>query len=277
MRYTLLLGSFLTVSALCATHANASIEGSYYCLDQSKRLIADYSVKNARESYTYVTCCDEGGCLDEDPTGRCPMHLGQKADATIRFYGGILPGGAHSEFELESSKDRFQQVAFFGSGKLGFGREYSFFTKGGFNYFDSSSRGQGGYFYLLEVEERISGVLTMAECKETSVNKDLKYVYKVFKLDEWVDFQEKGEFLGSADDIRDGFIHLASNDQVDYVINKFFANEKTVYVAEFLTRDLGAMLKWESNSSENIYPHLYQAPLKREAIQNFEKRTNFAK
>ena len=101
------------------------------------------------------------------------------------------------------------------------------------------------------------------------MGKDMKYVYKIFTLNQWVNFQDVGDFAGSPDDVRDGFIHLASNEQVDAIIGKYFSSEKLVYVAEFLTSELGEDLKWESSGSD-AYPHLYKVPLRVHGIKNFK-------
>ncbi len=98
------------------------------------------------------------------------------------------------------------------------------------------------------------------------------FVYKIFKQKEWNTFQDAGEFFGSADDIRDGFIHLASGDQVEFVISNYFTNEKVVYIAKFMSADFGENLKWESNSSEELYPDLYNVPLRLEGIKSYERR-----
>ncbi len=86
-------------------------------------------------------------------------------------------------------------------------------------------------------------------------------VYKIFTEDEWALFQETGEFSGSADDLRDGFIHLSTREQVDGVIEKFFANKGPLHVAEFSTFEFAAMLRWEKTTSGETYPHLMGAKL----------------
>ena len=43
-------------------------------------------------------------------------------------------------------------------------------------------------------------------------------VYKVFTETEWESFQDTSQFEGSADDLRDGFIHLSTKKQLAWVI-----------------------------------------------------------
>jgi len=85
----------------------------------------------------------------------------------------------------------------------------------------------------------------------------LDKVYKIFTEDEWARFQVTGEFSGSADDMRDGFIHLSTRNQIDRVIKKFFKEKGPLHVAVFSTTGLPGDLKWEESASGETYPHLY--------------------
>ena len=94
-------------------------------------------------------------------------------------------------------------------------------------------------------------------------------VYKVFTESEWNDFQETGQFKGSADDLRDGFIHLSTKEQVDGVIDRFFSGKRPLYVAEFSNPELLQRLNWEASTSNEIYPHLYNSALFASEVINF--------
>lgn len=74
-------------------------------------------------------------------------------------------------------------------------------------------------------------------------------------------FQETGRFNGSADDLRDGFIHLSTKQQVAGVIDKFFSGVHPLYVAEFSGPGFIRRLKWEASLSNELYPHLYNSTL----------------
>ena len=89
----------------------------------------------------------------------------------------------------------------------------------------------------------------------STVTKDK--VYKIFTESEWKDFQEIGQFNGSADDLRDGFIHLSTEEQVDGVIERFFSGKRPLYIAEFSVSEFLQGLKWEISDSGGVYPHLY--------------------
>ena len=86
-------------------------------------------------------------------------------------------------------------------------------------------------------------------------------VYKIFTESEWKLFQETGQFKGSADDLRDGFIHLSTEQQVAGVIDKFFSGVHPLYVAEFSGPGFMRRLKWEASLSNELYPHLYNSTL----------------
>ena len=86
-------------------------------------------------------------------------------------------------------------------------------------------------------------------------------VYKILTADQWASFQAEGRFAGSADDLRDGFIHLSTHAQVDGVIQRYFSAVRPLYVAEFSNPAFTGQLRWEAATSGDRYPHLYNASL----------------
>ena len=95
-------------------------------------------------------------------------------------------------------------------------------------------------------------------------------IYKVFTESEWKTFQDTGQFGGSADDLRDGFIHLSTKEQLTGVVERFFSGRLPLYVAEFLVTDFLQQLKWEVSLSGEIYPHLYDSNLVVSKVRSFE-------
>jgi uncharacterized protein (DUF952 family) len=83
-------------------------------------------------------------------------------------------------------------------------------------------------------------------------------IYKVLRLSEWADAQARGVFSGSADDLRDGFIHFSTAEQLDATIARHFAGEREVVVLEVDTAPLGDALKWEPSRGGALFPHLYR-------------------
>ena len=76
---------------------------------------------------------------------------------------------------------------------------------------------------------------------------------------------EGGSFAGSADDQRDGFIHLSTAAQLTATVDKHFANGDHLYVAEIDLEALGDAIRWEPSRGGEDFPHLY-GPLPLDAV-----------
>lgn len=87
-----------------------------------------------------------------------------------------------------------------------------------------------------------------------------KIVYKIVTAAEWSDAMTKGQYDGSADDKRDGFIHLSEQDQVRGTLEKHFKGKRDLVLIAFEVPKLGADLRWEQSRGGELFPHLY-APL----------------
>ena len=85
----------------------------------------------------------------------------------------------------------------------------------------------------------------------------LQIVYKLLRKSEWQEAERCGIFSGSADDRRDGFIHLSTPDQVRGTFEKYFANEPEPVLVAFDAEHLGPALKWEISRGGQHFPHLY--------------------
>jgi uncharacterized protein (DUF952 family) len=83
-------------------------------------------------------------------------------------------------------------------------------------------------------------------------------LYKIFRAAEWAAFATSGAFEGSADDLRDGFIHLSAGDQLQGTLARHFAGETGLVVAEVAV-DGDAALRWELARGTQHFPHLYRA------------------
>lgn len=88
-----------------------------------------------------------------------------------------------------------------------------------------------------------------------------KTIFKILTLTQWEDFQSKGVFCGSADDKRDGFIHLSGAAQVQGTLDKHYCSEKTggadIIVAAVNADTLGSDLKYERSRGGALFPHLF--------------------
>jgi len=84
-------------------------------------------------------------------------------------------------------------------------------------------------------------------------------IYKILRASEWRNAQAQGAVTGSADDLRDGFIHLSTRRQVAGTLERHFAGETGLVVLEVATNRLGDDLKWEPSRDGALFPHLYAA------------------
>jgi uncharacterized protein (DUF952 family) len=82
-------------------------------------------------------------------------------------------------------------------------------------------------------------------------------IYKVVRTAEWDSAREAGVFKGSADDERDGFIHLSRAVQLRATLERHFAGEEGLLLVAVDTGGLGRELKWEMSRGGENFPHLY--------------------
>ena len=85
----------------------------------------------------------------------------------------------------------------------------------------------------------------------------INFVYKVCERNAWEAAQRHGFFLGSADDVRDGYIHLSTADQLPSTLGKHFAGLENLTLVCFAVESLSGNLKWETSASGKVYPHYY--------------------
>jgi uncharacterized protein (DUF952 family) len=83
-------------------------------------------------------------------------------------------------------------------------------------------------------------------------------VIKLLRAAEWQAFEAAGVFHGSPDDLRDGYIHLSTPEQVPGTLAKWFAGDEGVMLLSFESEALGADLRWEPSRGGALFPHLYR-------------------
>lgn len=83
-------------------------------------------------------------------------------------------------------------------------------------------------------------------------------VFKIVPVSLWYAAQAEGFFAGSPDDVRDGFIHLSTADQIEGTLAKHFRNQDDLIVVAFDSAQL-ASLKWEASRGGALFPHVYGA------------------
>ena len=85
----------------------------------------------------------------------------------------------------------------------------------------------------------------------------MSLIYKILSRAEWDAACEAGTFLGSAVDVKDGFIHFSTADQWRETLEKHFAGQADVLLVAVQTDALGPDLKWEPSRGGALFPHLY--------------------
>ncbi|MCA3255871.1 MAG: DUF952 domain-containing protein [Alphaproteobacteria bacterium] len=85
-------------------------------------------------------------------------------------------------------------------------------------------------------------------------------IYKILSRAEWDAAVAAGVFAGSAVDLKDGYIHFSTADQVRETAAKHFAGQTDLLLVALDPARLGPALKWEPSRGGALFPHLY-APL----------------
>ncbi len=102
-----------------------------------------------------------------------------------------------------------------------------------------------------------------------------KIVFKIATAIDWAEATKAGQYRGSEDDRRDGFIHLSEQHQLAGTLEKHFKGNGDLVLIAFKASDLGPELKWEQSRGGELFPHLYcdllpshavwQRPLRRDS------------
>jgi beta-hydroxylase len=98
--------------------------------------------------------------------------------------------------------------------------------------------------------------------------------FKILTADEWSEWQETGWFTGSSADKRDGFIHLSSREQVPMTLERHFAGQQNLILAEIDLHALGTAIKWEVSRGGQVFPHSY-GPIPRSAVLSHQDQESF--
>jgi uncharacterized protein (DUF952 family) len=85
----------------------------------------------------------------------------------------------------------------------------------------------------------------------------VRRIYKICPAAAWREAERQGVYRGSADDIRDGFIHFSANSQVAETAARHFAGQTGLLLIAVDADALGAALRWERSRNDELFPHLY--------------------
>jgi uncharacterized protein (DUF952 family) len=81
--------------------------------------------------------------------------------------------------------------------------------------------------------------------------------FKVLTAEQFVRWQAEGTFTGAAVDLADGYIHLSAADQLAATLEKHFAGQSGLVVAEIDLALLGDTVRWETSRGGALFPHVY--------------------
>ena len=85
----------------------------------------------------------------------------------------------------------------------------------------------------------------------------MRRIYKICSASAWREAERQGVYRGSADDIRDGFIHFSLPSQLAETARKYFLGQTGLFLVEVDADALGDALRWEPSRGDELFPHLY--------------------
>lgn len=86
---------------------------------------------------------------------------------------------------------------------------------------------------------------------------DLRRIYKVCPAEAWAAAVAVGVYRGSPVDVRDGFIHFSTAEQLGETLRRHFAGQRDLVRIAFDADALGPALRWEPSRGGALFPHLY--------------------
>ena len=82
-------------------------------------------------------------------------------------------------------------------------------------------------------------------------------IFKIVGRKDWDTAASEGVYRGSADDMRDGFIHFSTAEQLAGTAARHFRGVTDLVLVAFDDAALGDTLKWEPSRGGQLFPHLY--------------------
>ena len=91
------------------------------------------------------------------------------------------------------------------------------------------------------------------------MNETPRFVYNLCRQPDWDAALALGEYRGSADDRRDGFVHFSTAAQVQESAARHRAGVADLLLLTVEAAALGKALRWEASRGGQLFPHLYTA------------------
>ena len=82
-------------------------------------------------------------------------------------------------------------------------------------------------------------------------------IYKISPASAWREAERAGVYRGSADDARDGYIHLSTASQLAETLRKHYFGQTGLFLIAVDADALGEALRWEKSRNDELFPHLY--------------------
>src|SRR6478609_3700749 len=82
-------------------------------------------------------------------------------------------------------------------------------------------------------------------------------IYRLLDATTWKEASAAGTFTGTEHDLRDGFIHFSTAEQVAETAARHYAGRDNLVLLSVNADTLGAALRWEPSRGGALFPHLY--------------------
>ncbi|MBV9150861.1 MAG: DUF952 domain-containing protein [Alphaproteobacteria bacterium] len=86
-----------------------------------------------------------------------------------------------------------------------------------------------------------------------------RMIYHMCPAETWQAAERAGTYRGTADDLRDGFIHFSTAEQIAESARRHRAGQVGLVLIAVESARLGHRLKWEKSRGGYLFPHLYGA------------------
>jgi len=82
-------------------------------------------------------------------------------------------------------------------------------------------------------------------------------IYHMCPAEAWQEAVASGEYAGTADDRRDGFLHFSTAGQIAESARRHRARQAGLVLVAVEAARLGDRLRWEASRGGALFPHLY--------------------
>ena len=84
-------------------------------------------------------------------------------------------------------------------------------------------------------------------------------IYRIVAAEVWQRAEAAGSFTGTEHDLRDGFIHFSTAEQVAETAARHYVGQAGLLLVAVDAATLGVALRWEPSRGGALFPHLYAA------------------